>query len=66
MKLRTAAFLALIGTILAAVLLVGNFLFDVVAAVRGVIPAVRIFTSLIYAFAAVALAIFFAVFYRQG
>ncbi len=65
MTLKSAAFLAFLGTILATVLLVWDFIFDALNVLRGLIPAVRLFSSVIYAFAALAVAIFFFVFQKE-
>jgi hypothetical protein len=62
MTLKTAALLALIGTVLVTALLVWNLIFSVVNVVRGLLPAVVLFPALIYAFAALSVAVFFAVF----
>jgi hypothetical protein len=62
MTLQNAATFAFLGTLLAAALLVWNFVFDLINVIQGLIPAVRLFSSLIYAFAAVSLAVFFYVF----
>jgi len=62
MTLKNAATLAFIGTLLAAALQVWDLLFDVVNVVRGLIPPARLFSSLLYAFAAVSLTVFFYVF----
>jgi hypothetical protein len=62
MTLKNAATFALIGTVLAAALLVWDFVFDVINVIQGLVPAVKLFSSLIYAFAAVSLAVFFYVF----
>lgn len=59
MTLKSAAFLAFVGTILVAALLVWDLIFDVLGVLRGLIPAVRLFSSLIYAFGAVTVALFF-------
>jgi hypothetical protein len=64
MSPKSAATLAFIGTLLAAALLVWDFVSDVVNVVEGLVPAVRLFLSLIYAFAAVSLALFFYVFHK--
>jgi hypothetical protein len=64
MSLRNAATLAFIGTLLAAALLVWNLVFDILNVVRGLIPAVTLFSSLLYAFAAVSVAVFFFVFQK--
>ena len=64
MTLKNAAFLALIGTTLVAVLLVWDLIFNVLNVVRGLIPAEMLFSSLIYAFGAFSVAVFFFVFHR--
>jgi hypothetical protein len=64
MNLKNAAALAFIGTLLAAALLVWNLVFDILNVVRGLIPAVTLFSSLLYAFAAVSVAVFFFVFQK--
>jgi hypothetical protein len=64
MTLKNAAFLALIGTILLAILLILSFMRDVSGVAQGVIPAMRLLTSLIYAFAGVTVAVFFYVFHK--
>jgi hypothetical protein len=64
MTLKNAALLALIGTILMTVLLVWNFVFTFVNVVRDLVPAVTLFSSLIYAFGAFSVIVFFFVFHR--
>jgi len=64
MTLKNAATFAFVGTLLAAALLVWDFVFDVVNVIQGLVPAVKLFSSLIYTFAAVSLAVFFYVFRR--
>jgi hypothetical protein len=64
MTLKNAALLALIGTILATVLLAFHFVLNVLNVVRGLSPAVILFSSLIYAFAAFSVAVFFFVFHK--
>jgi len=66
MTLKNAAFLALIGTILTTVLLVYNLIFSVLNVMRGLIPLDTLFSTLIYAFASLTVAVFFFVFYRQS
>lgn len=56
---KAAATFAFIGTVLAAALFIWDFVFDFVSAVRGLIPAARLVPALIYAIAAVSLAVFF-------
>jgi hypothetical protein len=64
MSLKNAATLTFVGTILAAALLVWDFVSDVANVLQGLVPAVRLFSSLIYAFAAVCLAVFFYAFQK--
>jgi hypothetical protein len=64
MTLKSAAFLALIGTILLAALQVWDLIFNILNVVRGLAPAVIVLSSLIHAFAAFSVAVFFFVFYR--
>jgi hypothetical protein len=64
MTLKNAALLALIGTILISALLVWNFIFNVLNVVQGLVPAAALFSSLIYAFGAFSVAMFFFVFHR--
>lgn len=64
MTLKSAALLALIGTGLLAILLVAHAILDISNMVSGLIPAVQAFTSLIHAFAALTLAVFFYVFHK--
>jgi hypothetical protein len=65
MNLKGAATLAFIGTLLAAALLIYDFVFEVINVTRGLSPAVMLFPALIYAFAALSLAIFFFVFQKK-
>ena len=64
MTLKNAALLALIGTILITVLLVWDFVFNVLNVLRGLIPATMLFSSFIYAFACFSIAVFFYVFHK--
>ena len=65
MTLKNAAFLTLIGTLLLAILLVMGLINDVLNVARGLIPPVRLLTSLIETFAGVTVAVFFYVFHRR-
>jgi hypothetical protein len=65
MTLKSAAFLALIGTFLLAVLLVIDLIYDVVGVAGGLIPPVKLVSSLIETFAAVTVVVFFYVFHRR-
>ena len=65
MTLKNASLLALIGTILMTALLVWTFVFDVLNALRGVVPVVTMFSSFIYAFGCFSVTVFFYVFHRS-
>jgi hypothetical protein len=65
MRLKNAAFLALVGAILLTILLVFGFVNDTLGVARGIVPAMRLPVSLIEAFAGVTAAIFLYVFYRD-
>ena len=64
MTLKNAALLALVGTILGTALLAWTFVFDVVNVLRGLVPALTLLSSFIYAFACFSVAVFFYVFHR--
>ena len=64
MTLKQASFLAFIGTLLLSILLVVDLVLDVLSLARGLIAAVTLLTSLIHAFAAASVAVFFYVFHR--
>jgi hypothetical protein len=66
MNLKTASFLAMIGTILLTILLVYDFVSDLLNVINGLTPAVRLVSSLICAFASLSVAIFFFVFHKQS
>lgn len=62
MTLKIAALLAFIGTILVTALLMSNLIFSVVNVLRGLLPAVVLLPALVYALAALSVAVFFCVF----
>ena len=64
MTLKNAALLALIGTILMTALLVWTFVFNFLNVLRGLVPAVVLFSSFIYAFVCFSVAVFFYMFHR--
>jgi len=64
MTLKNAALLALIGTILMTALLVWNFVFNFLNLLRGLVPAITVLSSLIYAFGCFSVMVFFFVFHR--
>jgi len=51
MNPKKAACLALVGTVMLTVLLIAGFIFDVLNVLRRLIPAIRLSTSFISAFA---------------
>jgi hypothetical protein len=65
MTMRSAASLALIGRVLVAIVLVVGFVLDLLNVIRGLVPALRLVTSFIYAFASVGAVVFLWVF-RNG
>jgi hypothetical protein len=65
MTMKSAASLALIGAVLVAIVLVVGFVLDVLNVIRGLVPALRLVTSFIYAFASVGAVVFLWVF-RNG
>jgi len=64
MTLKNAALLALIGTILATVLLAWTFVSTVLNVLRGLAPPVMLFSWFIYAFPCFSMTVFFYVFHR--
>ena len=66
MTLKSAALLAFVGTILVAALLVWDLIFDLLGVLRGLIPAVRLFSGFVCAFGAVTVALFFYVFQKRS
>ncbi|HKW92710.1 MAG TPA: hypothetical protein VJX92_12475 [Methylomirabilota bacterium] len=65
MTMRSAASLALIGAVLATVLLVVGFFLDLLNVLRGLVPALRLVAAFIYAFAGVTAVVFLYVFRRS-
>src|ERR1039458_5294345 len=64
MTLKNQALLGLIGTVLMTALLVWNFVFNLLNLLRGLVPAVTLFSSSIYAFGCFSVMVFFFVFHR--
>jgi hypothetical protein len=64
MSLKSAAFLALIGTILLTILALVTLMNDMLAVSQGLLAPVRLLTSVILAFAALSVAVFFFVYHR--
>jgi hypothetical protein len=65
MTLKKAALLALIGTGLLAILLAAHFILDILNSARGLVPAIRVLTSLIHTLASLSVAVFFYVFHKE-
>jgi len=65
MSLNNAALLALIGTFLLTLLLLAGLISDVLNVTQGLIPAMKMLSSLVYPFAALCVTIFFFVFYKK-
>lgn len=65
MTLKNAAFLALVGTILVTALLAWDLILNVLNVGRGLVPAVVLFSSLIYTFGALTVAVFFFAFHKS-
>jgi len=64
MNLRTASLLALIGTLLAAILLAALFIRTVMEIIEGIIPVMSLLSPLVYLIAALCVMLFFYVFHR--
>jgi hypothetical protein len=64
MTVKTAALVALMGTILATVFLTWTFIMTAVNVLRGLAPPLMLFPWFIYAFACFTVAVFFYVFHR--
>jgi hypothetical protein len=64
MTLKSAAFLALIGTILVTALLSWTFVLTFLNLLRDLVPSVTLFSSFIYAFSCLRVAVLFYVFHR--
>jgi hypothetical protein len=65
MSVKNAALLAMIGTAVATLLLLFRLLNDLLNLMRGLIPAMSFLSSLVFAFAAVTVVVFFYIFHRR-
>jgi len=61
---KNTAFLALVGMVLVTILLIAGLITDVLGVVRGLIPAMRLLTSFIYAFAGLSVVAFLYAFHK--
>ncbi len=64
MMLKNTALLALVGMVLVTILLIVHLIRNVSAVLQGLIPAVSVLTSFIYAFAGLSVVIFLYAFHR--
>jgi hypothetical protein len=64
MSLKTASFLALIGTILLTALLAWDFVRDLMNIAGGLVAPVMVFRSVIYLVAALTVSVFFYTFHK--
>jgi len=64
MTLKNAALLALIGTGLGTIVLMTGVIADVLGVARGLLPAVKLVTSLVYAFAGLSVVVFLFAFHQ--
>lgn len=65
MTLKNASLLALVGTVLMTALLLWNFIFTLLNVLRDLVPAVTLFSTFVYAFGCLTVAVFFYVFHRS-
>ena len=64
MTLKTAAFLALVGTTLLLVLVAADFITTLSGVLRDIVPAMVLLRSLIYLLASLSVTVFFYVFHK--
>jgi len=65
MSVKNAALLATIGTAVLTILLLWKLVNNLLALMRGLIPATVFLSSLIFAFAAVTVVVFFYIFHQR-
>ena len=65
MSVKNAALLAMLGTAVLTILLLWKLVNNLLALMRGLIPATVFLSSLIFAFAAVTVVVFFYIFHRR-
>jgi hypothetical protein len=64
MNLKNAALLALLGTLLLTILIVVNLISTTLNVLQGLVPAMLLLSSIVYAFAGLTVTIFFYVFHK--
>jgi len=62
---KNAAFIALVGMVLLTLLTLADLIQTVSSVMRGLIPALAVFRSLIYAFASVTATVFVSAIYKK-
>lgn len=65
MTIKNAAFLAFLATLLLSILMLWRLVMDILNVSQGLVPAVTLLASILYAFACVTVAVFFFVFQKQ-
>ncbi len=65
MTIKNAAFLAFLATLLLSVLMLWRLVMDILNVSQGLVPAVTLLASILYAFASITVAVFFFVFQKQ-
>jgi hypothetical protein len=64
MTLKNTSFLALVGMVLVTILLIAGLINDVVSVAQGLIPAMRLLISFLYAFAGLSVVVFLYAFHK--
>ncbi len=65
MTLKTAAFLALVGTTLLLVLVAADFITTLSGVLRDIVPAMALLRSLVHLLASLSVVVFMYVFYKK-
>ena len=65
MTLKTAAFLAMVGTTLLLVLVAADFITTLSGVLRDIVPAMVLLRSLVYLLASLSVVVFLYVFYKK-
>ena len=65
MNSKSAAFLAFLGTLLVAALMVWNLVADIMNVSQGLVPVATLLSCLIYAFGSLTVALFFYFFQKE-
>lgn len=65
MTIKNASLLALVGTVLMTAFLLWTFVLTLINVLRDLVPPVNLFSTAVYAFGCLTVAIFFYVFHRS-